>query len=157
VNSDIPTPPTRKSGPLKPRKRKAAQHAFLEALAECVTIKDACQVAGIHRSTVYEWQEHDQEFSFQYHQARADADDVIRAEMKRRAIDGVDEFVTSMGKIVYHNDEPLTVPKYSDSLLALLAKSRMPEFRDKSATLNVTTTPKEYINTPDDDGIEEEL
>lgn len=113
------------------KQRKATQSVFLTAFTQCVTISEACNVAGINRSTLYQWQEHDAEFAIEYSHARAESDDVIRAEIKRRAIDGCDEYVTSMGKVVYFNEEPLTVTKYSDSLLALLAKSRMPEFREK--------------------------
>lgn len=133
---------------MKPEVRKKKQKDFLEAFAECVTIREACRIAGIARSTVFEWQEHDEEFSLLYNQAKADADDVIRAEIKRRAIDGVDEYVTSMGKVVYFHDQPLTITKYSDSLLSLLAKARMPEFREKTH-IDVDANVSGNLKTPD--------
>lgn len=88
--------------------------------------------AGISRNTVYAWQERDTEFSLKFNVAEQEANDVIRAELHRRAVQGYEKPVVSMGKAVYDKDgKPLTERVYSDQLLGLLAKSRMPEFRDK--------------------------
>jgi len=38
-----------------------------------------------------------------------------------------------MGKVVSKDGKPLTERVYSDHLLALLAKSRLPEFREKDS------------------------
>lgn len=116
--------------------RKATQEVFLQAFALTANVRAACMKAGIDRSTVYQWQEHDEFFSLRFKQAELDANDVIRAEMFRRAVQGVEKPMVSMGKVVYTTDEqgkpkPMMVREYSDSLLSLLAKARMPEFRDK--------------------------
>ncbi|SRR5258708_9815808 len=116
---------------LSAAQRNIAQEAFLQEFEQCSTILDACVVANIDRSTFQNWLEHDEEFSFRYNQAKASSDDVIRRAIKNRAIDGWQEPIVSMGKVVFHDGQPLTVTKYSDALLALLAKSRMPEYREK--------------------------
>ncbi len=57
---------------------------------------------------------------------------MIRAELFRRAVQGVEEPVVSAGKLVRNIDgTPLTVRKYSDALMAALAKARLAEFKDK--------------------------
>ena len=106
-------------------------------------VRAACMSAGVDRSTVYYWQEVDTEFSLKFNIASEEANDVIRAELFRRAVQGYEKPVVSMGKMVYHDGKPLTERVYSDSLLSLLAKSRMPEFRDKqSMDLNATVNGK---------------
>ncbi len=136
---------TRRRGQrLTKQERAIAQEEFLKAFANTANVRAACMKAGINRNTVYQWAEHDENFSFAFKQAELDANDMIRGELFRRAVQGVDEPVVSVGKLVYVQDEktkqmkPLTIKKYSDTLLALLAKARMPEFRDKS-TLDVNT------------------
>ncbi len=112
--------------PKKNLTTKEAQLAFLEAYARQANVMVAAKAAGIHRSTAYEWLEHDQDFSFAYHQAKEAAKDVIRAEIFRRGHDGWDEPVYQMG---YYAG---TVHKYSDTLLIFHAKMLMPEYREKS-------------------------
>jgi hypothetical protein len=116
--------------------RKVAQEEFLKAFAMTANVRAACMKAGIDRSTVYRWQEHDTEFGLKFRQASEDANDVIRAELFRRAIQGTEKPVVSMGKAVYVETEdgrkkPLMERVYSDNLLSLLAKARMPEFRER--------------------------
>jgi hypothetical protein len=106
--------------------KEERQLAFLEAYARQANVMVAARAAGIHRSTAYEWLEHDQDFSFAYHQAKEAAKDVIRAEIFRRGHDGWDEPVYQMG---YYAG---TVHKYSDTLLIFHAKMLMPEYREKS-------------------------
>lgn len=97
-------------------------------------VRLACKRANIHRSTFYAWLEQDERFSFEYHQAEADANDTLRAEIFRRAVQGVDEPLTSMGKLVKDDQgKVVTVRKYSDTLLIFLSKARMPEFREKQS------------------------
>jgi hypothetical protein len=108
------------------------QDKFLKSFSMTANIRAACMSAGIDRSTVYNWQEHDTNFSLRFNIAEQEANDVIRAELFRRAVQGYEKPVVSMGKAVYDKDgKPLTERVYSDSLLSLLAKARMPEFKDK--------------------------
>lgn len=98
---------------------------FLDSFTHHGIVTHAARDAGIHRKTVYDWLEHDEDFSFAFNQAKEAAKDEIRAEIRRRGHDGFDEQVLVGGKI--H-----TVHKYSDTLLIFHAKMLMPEYRDKS-------------------------
>jgi hypothetical protein len=89
--------------------------------------------AGIERRLVYYWQEHDETFALKFQVAEQEANDVIRAELFKRAVQGIEKPVVSMGKVVYQDGKPLMERVYSDNLLSLLAKARMPEFRDKQS------------------------
>jgi hypothetical protein len=105
--------------------KRLAQDVFLRTFADNANLRAACKAAGIDRSTVYRWQEHDDAFSFRFKQAEADANDVIRAAIYQRAIQGVDKPVFHAGVVAG------AVREYSDTLLIFLAKSRMPEFRER--------------------------
>jgi len=106
--------------------------AFLLAYARGGIVGEACQKVGISRTTVYAWREGDEQFAARFEQGRLEADDVVRAEIHRRAIEGVEEPVYRNGvAVVTAQGTPITVRKYSDVLLIFLAKSRMPEFRDR--------------------------
>lgn len=117
---------------LNKEERVRLQDKFLKAFSMTANVRAACMSAGIDRSTFYAWQEHDETFALRYHQAEAEASDVVRAEIWRRGIQGVEKPLVSMGKLVYDEQgKPMTVREYSDALLTLLAKARMPEFREK--------------------------
>ncbi len=124
--------PTHEKGPMTDVQRANAQVVFLEAYAQQANVMVAAKAAGIHRTTVYDWLEHDEDFSFAYHQAKEAAKDVIRAEIFRRGHDGWDEPVYQMG---YYAG---TVRKYDTTLLIFHAKMLMPEYRDKQQ-VDVTT------------------
>jgi len=61
------------------------------------------------------------DFRDDYLEARGYSDDQIRAELVRRAIDGIDEPIYHQGVIVGE------VRRYSDRLLEFLARTRLPE------------------------------
>lgn len=111
--------------------RKEAQEKFLKSFASNGIVRAACLAAGIDRTTVRYWEEHDEQFSMQYNLAKADVDDAIRAEIYRRAMFGEERYVTSIGKVVEHEGKPLTYREKSDTLLIFHAKARMPEYRDR--------------------------
>lgn len=121
----------RLGGPLSKAERAAAQDVFLDSFAKNANVSAACLKAGIARQTVYQWLEHDEQFSMRYHLAEQDAADYIRAAIQRRGIEGWEVPVVSQGKIVMHNGKLLTERKYSDACLLALAKARVPEFRDR--------------------------
>src|SRR5262249_29248549 len=113
--------------------RKEAQEKFLKSFSSHGNVRLACMEAGIDRSIIHYWTEHDDEFSLQYNQAKSDVDDAIRAEIFRRGMEGDEEHVVSMGKVVFNRDgKPLITRKRSDILLMFHAKARMPEYREKS-------------------------
>ena len=99
---------------------------YLALIREGVTNKDAAAACGCGTKYFQRRRKEDPEFEADYQAARADGDDVIRAEIHRRGVDGVKRAIYHDGKVVGHKQE------YSDQLLMFLAKARMPqEFGDK--------------------------
>ncbi|SRR5713226_1749137 len=112
--------------------RKKAQDAFIKALENTANVRAACMAANVSHTLVYQWSEHDEEFSIRFKQANTDANWILFGEGWRRAVQGEEEYVISMGKLVYGPDgQPLKTRKKSDTLLALYLKARLPEFREK--------------------------
>lgn len=130
------------------RSKKERQKLFLEEFAQNANILLSARKAGVSRKTIYVWLEIDEDFSFAFNQAKEDANDMLRAEIYRRAIEGVPEKVWQLGKYCGETT------KYSDTLLIFLCKARMPEFRDKGLTIN-NVLPKEYNFDPNIDGVED--
>ncbi len=128
------------------RKRQAR---FLKAFRESGNIKHSCKVAGINRSTYYDWKATDALFQAELAEAEKEANDTLEYAAYERAVKGVESYVVSMGKIVYEEIPVLDADgnpkldkrgnpivkrgkaikerKYSDSLLITLLKARMPE------------------------------
>lgn len=106
---------------------QSAHHkrAFLEAFAEHGNITTAAKSAGISRRVVYKWQEHDADFLVAFHEAEAIATEVLEAEARRRAVEGV----TQETPIYQRGEHVGTIVKteYSDTLLIFLLKARAPE------------------------------
>lgn len=149
--SPLALPVNRRKGVrLTPEERKAAQEAFLKALANTANIRAASLQAGIHPSTVTYWKEHDEAFMVRFKEANDQANWLLFGEAWRRAVQGDERYVVSLGKLVYGPDgKPLTIREKSDRLLELLLKARLPEFREKAA-VTVNVLPKEYVNLPQD-------
>jgi hypothetical protein len=104
---------------------------FLEHFAEFGNISAAARHAGIERHSVYNWQEHDNDFAIAFQQAEIASLEIMEGEARRRAVDGV-----GSQRRVYDNRGNLvdeyTETKYSDTLLIFLLKARAPEkYRDR--------------------------
>lgn len=105
--------------------------AFLAAFRIKPVIATAAKTVGVHKSTVYrDWLGNDPEFKEAFLQAEAEAIDELVIEARRRALEGVFDYVVSMGKLVMDPDDPtkpLTKRVYSDKLMELLLRSHRPE------------------------------
>src|SRR4030095_937164 len=100
---------------------------------ECGNISTAARAAGVARTQVYLWQEHDAEFASAMREAGVQATEVLEREAWRRARDGIAEPVYQHGKQVG------TIQRYSDSLLMFLLRARAPErYRDR---VDLSATP----------------
>lgn len=119
---------------------------FLKALAMTGNVSESATVAGVGRTAAYAAREADQAFAAQWDDAIAQACDVLESEARRRAVDGVDEPVIHLGELsgYWVNAKgrripektatttpnarfiPLTVKKYSDTLLIFLMKGANP-------------------------------
>lgn len=136
-----------------PEERKAKQELILATLGKCGSVKQACKIAHVDRKTFYNWKKSSKTFSDAAGVAIEEGNDEIDDEIVRRAIEGIEEPLVSMGNVVY--DEELVFDacgkpeldakgnqrtkrgarivhrKYSDGLLLALAKSRMKKYRDR--------------------------
>ena len=103
------------------------QVAFLAYVGEhpACSVREACEALGLQRRAVRALRRSDQDFDADYHEARGLTPEKILAEMRRRAIDGVEEPVFHDGEIVG------TITKYSDRLLMALGKGFVPELRER--------------------------
>ena len=110
----------------KPRARKsprlrAARSLFLDALREGMSITAAACAAGVARTTVYNWRTADPDFADLWVQAEEAGTDRLEDAAVERAVLGREKAIIHRGEIVGHVHEP------SDTLLAMLLKSRRPE------------------------------
>lgn len=105
--------------------------AFLEDFAQTGNVSESCANVGIRRrSTVYDWQEQDDQFVAGWREAEIKATEVLETAARRRAVDGVTTTtpILHQGHVVYEVEET----KYSDTLLIFLLKARAPEkYRDR--------------------------
>ena len=132
-------------------KSMAKKRRFPEAYREHGTILGACAAAGISRGAYYCWTnpKHgdgkyvDLEFCEELMVAEEEYQDRVRTELHRRAIDGWEEPV--FGSVGSGPDRETVVVghvrKYSDRLLELKAKTRLPEYKDTDRpVLNIGIT-----------------
>lgn len=121
---------------------------FLEHFAVYGNITQGAQHAGIDRTTVYRWQEHDDDFAAAFREAEIQATETLEAEARRRAVEGV----VSETPIYSRKGELLNTiieTKYSDTLLIFLLKARAPEkYRER---FDVTTAGQPMIKQVDAD------
>lgn len=106
---------------LSPKKR-----AFITALGLTGNIREAARVAKIRRENHYDWMKADPEYVEAAKSAFKEAGDILEAEARRRAVEGVAEPVFYQGQAIG------AVRKYSDVLLIFLLKGVKPEkFRER--------------------------
>lgn len=114
---------------------------FLERFAELGNVTAVCRELKLRRATVYEWQEKDERFLIGFHEAEIQATEILEAEARRRAVEGVRQ-----EKGVYFRDELIATEvktEYSDTLLIFLLKARAPEkYRER---YDVTTASQPLI------------
>ena len=103
---------------------KQTKEVFLERLAKCGSIPQAC--AGlVSRSTVYRWRQIEADFKEAFDRAIATFVEKLEREADRRGVEGVPKGVYYKGKRI------ATERDYSDSLLMFRLKSLAPEkYRD---------------------------
>jgi hypothetical protein len=114
-----------KRGPGRPPKGTPDwRPKFLEALSLTGIVLSACNIAGVSRHVAYRERLLNDNFAFAWGLAMGAATDLLEAEARRRALEGVPHYV----KV---GDEVLTETRYSDTLLLALLKAHRPgKFRD---------------------------
>jgi hypothetical protein len=120
--------------------RNAAAHdaykqLVVKALAKGKSPAWAAEEAGIGRSTAWLWRKNDPEFAAAWDEAVTEGVDRLEDEAHRRAVEGYNS------RPIYHKGKKVgEIRDYSNSLLALLLKSRRPEVYargDRAPTQNV--------------------
>lgn len=94
--------------------------AFLAVLCSGGVIRDACEAAGIARTTAYEWRENDEAFAAAWQHAVDEGTDLLEREALRRARDGVEE------PVFYQGAECGRVTRHSDALMQFMLRGRRP-------------------------------
>lgn len=103
----------------------AAKQKYLEQLKDCGALQRSAYAVGFDPSTVHEHRTLDPEFDQAVEGALVDYQESIEAEIKRRAMDGIEQ------PVFYQGVATSSQTVYSDQLLALHAKARIPRYRDK--------------------------
>lgn len=116
--------------PLTPKKRAL----FLAELAKSGNVSHSAEVAGYARRTVYDYREQDPIFAAAWEEALERAADVLEHEARRRAVDGVEKYVTTAKGLIFdHEGNPLMERTFSDTLLIFLLKGVRPDkYRDNA-------------------------
>ncbi|XQZ98837.1 hypothetical protein ACOZ4Y_02590 [Komagataeibacter rhaeticus] len=146
-----------RKGPAKPKadtkdtgSTRDAREVFLDHLRKTSNISQSASIALVERKTVYRWREADPAFAAAWDDAIDEATDMLEAEARRRAVEGDEEYVVSMGQLVKDPTDPskyLTTRKRSDGLMTLLLKAHRPEkYRERydvqqsgNITMNITS------------------
>lgn len=101
---------------------------FLEMLGICGIPNQACELAGVHRSTMFKRKKEDELFAARWEDARRQAVEVLEAEARRRAIDGIDKPYYYKGKVVG------VLKERSDRLLEFMLAGMAPKKYGKQQT-----------------------
>lgn len=100
---------------------------FLDHLRQSANVAASARAVGVSSGAVYGLRERDGDFRASWDEALEDAFDMLEAEARRRAFEGVEE------PVFYQGREVGTVRKYSDSLAQFLLKGyRRRKFGDKT-------------------------
>ena len=113
---------TTKKGRKTAPRTTAAKSAFLKSFSETGNIGLAAEHAGVARRTHYKWIASDPEYVEAFEEALEEAIDVLEAEARRRAVEGVEE------PTGWYKGQPGGyIRKYSDVLLMFLLNARRPD------------------------------
>lgn len=120
---------------------------FLKALALSGNITRAAREAGVKRRAMLALQTADPEFAMRMREACDEAIDLLEAEARRRALDGVEEPIIRGGEFLRQDDGSIAViRRYSDRLLELLLKAHRPEiFAARGHGPKTATDPAESL------------
>jgi hypothetical protein len=107
--------------------KRAKQQEAIEAYLRLGEPGPAMRAIGMSRGTWYRWIEEDPEFARMAEEAEQEVCDFDKAEVRRRAVDGVEE------PVGWWRGKPGGyVRKYSDNLLMFRVKAKDPAYRDRT-------------------------
>ncbi len=125
----------------------ARKALFLTCYARIGVIGPACDASGISRSSYKGWRKEDGDFDEACDLAFQQAVDLAELELRRRAIEGVDDVVMYKGEPVWRRNPdtgdlvldddfepvPFVETRYSDRLLEVYVKAHRQIYRERSA------------------------
>lgn len=112
--------------------------AFLAALALSGNVTKACAAAEVGRVTVYRWRSENEAFATAWADAMERGLDALEDECMRRAMDGTQKFVVSMGKLVRDPDgAPMVEHIYSDRLAEMMLRSKRKDVFGNRSTVDL--------------------
>ena len=127
---------------MTPRQSRHFKKKFLESFRQHGNVSWAAREAKLpHRTVVYDWQEHDEQFAYDFRQAEIESVEVMEAEAYRRGVTGVE-------KPIFHQGlEVGKVREYSDVLLIFQLKARAPhKYRDNAQSGSDQPAVKAYAD-----------
>ena len=117
----------------------ARKAAFLDAMADCGNISEACRRAIIDRKTHYNWLASDEDYRQRFADAKREARENLYKEARRRALKGVKEPIYQNGVLVGFRR------RYSDGLLKFLLQGDHPKkFGDRKEVKHVGTVTHDH-------------
>lgn len=108
------------------RDAQARARAFLAAYAECGDITAAAKAVPMRRDLHYRWLQKSPAYAAAFQRRKDVFADSVRAEAKRRAMDGILEPVFYQGKACG------SIRKFSDAVLLRMMEAHCPEFKRKT-------------------------
>lgn len=108
--------------------------AFLTCLRKTANVSASARGAGFDPKTAYRRKDVDAEFAEQWAGALKEACDELRSEAWHAALEGDEEYVVSMGKLVLGPDgQHLKVRKKDRNVLVTLMRAHDPLYRPQQA------------------------
>ena len=143
-----------------PKRKRAWEKAFLEALEKLGVISRAAKRAGITRQTVYNHLKVDPGFADRVQMALDKAADEVEVEIMRRAMEGEKTAIYHNGKVIgytYKKSDSLLI--YTHKNLRQWHQSIKPSLPEQSQTPPPATgptpgRPRGAILYTDDDGVD---
>jgi hypothetical protein len=128
--------------------------AFLSSLEETGVVVKACESAQVSRSSVWRRRQDDPEFAKRYEESLKSGALLLEAEAIRRASGGLirKKFTKSGAPIIDpETGEQYVEREYSDTLLALLLRRHIPEYREPKADVNVNNSVHNHLYVTEND------
>ncbi len=131
--------PANNSGAIEPWNRENVKQTFLETYGRCYIIQTACDAADINRNTFYAWRKAGFITDADMAECLEKWQDVLREELLKVGIVGVQQPLVHNGRIVLESDgRKALINKRDNHVLTLLAERYLPEWQ-KAKKVDVTT------------------
>lgn len=127
--------------------------AFLSSLENTGVILKACRAANISRVTVWNRRQNDPDFAQRYDDSLKTGALLLEAEAIRRASEGLVRKKFTKGGVPIIDPatgEQYVEREYSDTLLAILLRRHIPEYREPKGEVNVSNAVHNHLHVSQD-------